>query len=355
MKRLVLNMASVRIGNRLTAESVYWSDVDSTEQVPMTPANIQAEILSLIGALAAIGTPLQAIMPAGAIVLLGLALNPAWRRYLGPAVTATAVLLLAGEGVLAWFHWRLWELAVVISPETGAITGRVAVPLWIESEKLFVWALIVALLGTFMRRHRDELLPGTAIILAILLAGAALWGRPFTEPLPSFLGQYFGYLNAMQSGNFNAAMGAYQGMEASRQFYYNTSYMWVHPPALFFAYGTFALSFVATLLMLSRRHSSYETTAYRWTRLGYLPLTAGMLIGFPWAIMAWQGESWWWSGKVNMSIMLWVLYTAYLHARLYLRRRGMWKVVAALSILSFLVLLLTYLATYVVPGAHSYM
>jgi hypothetical protein len=29
--------------------------------------------------------------------------------------------------------------------------------------------------------------------------------------------------------------------------------------------------------------------------------------------------------------------------------------VAALSILSFLVLLLTYLATYVVPGAHSYL
>ncbi len=84
------------------------------------------------------------------------------------------------------------------------------------------------------------------------------------------------------------------------------------------------------------RHSSFETTAYRWARLGYLPLTFGMLLGFPWALMAWQGEAWWWSGKVNMSIMMWLLYTAYLHARLYLRRQGMWKAVAALAVLSFL-------------------
>ena len=53
-----------------------------------------------------------------------------------------------------------------------------------------------------------------------------------------------------------------------------------------------------------------------------------MLLGFPWALMSWQGESWWWSGKVNMSIMMWLLYTAYLHARLYLRTKGMWKAVA---------------------------
>jgi len=49
-----------------------------------------------------------------------------------------------------------------------------------------------------------------------------------------------------------------------------------------------------------------------------------------------------------------VLYTAYLHARLYLRTRGMWKAVAAIAVISFFILVLTYVATYVVPGAHSY-
>jgi len=130
--------------------------------------------------------------------------------------------------------------------------------------------------------------------------------------------------------------------------------MWVHPPLLFFSYGCFAISFVATIEMVRRRHSSYETTAYHWARLGYLPLTFGMLLGFPWALTAWQGEAWWWSGKVNMSLMMWLLYTGVLHARLYLRRAGMWKAVAILGVLSFTILVLTYVTTYVVPGAHSY-
>jgi cytochrome c biogenesis factor len=311
-------------------------------------------ILALIATLAAIGWPLQAVLLAASIALAVTALVPALASWRPRVLGASALLLAVGEGVLVWFHWRLYQLAVVASPETGTVTGRVAVPLWVESEKLYVWALIVAVMGLLMRRHREELLGGVALITAVLMAGAAVWGRPFTEPLPQFLGQYGGYLQALASGVPQAAWGAYQGMEGARQYYYNSWFMWVHPPLLFFSYGAFAVSFVATIQMVRRRYSAYETTAYRWARLGYLPLTAGMLLGFPWAILAWQGESWWWSGKVNMSIMMWFLYTAYLHARLYLRRREMWKMVAVLAILSFVVLVLTYLATYVVPGAHSY-
>jgi cytochrome c biogenesis factor len=252
-----------------------------------------------------------------------------------------------------WFHGQLWQLAVVVDPLSGVQTGSVAVPLWVESEKLYVWALILAAIALASRRHGDELRPALALGVAALVIGSLLWGRPFTDPLPDFLGQYKAYLAAFASGDPNAAYGAFRGMDSARQFYYNTSYMWVHPPLLFLSYGAFVTSFAATVLMLRTRFSAYEETAYRWARLGYLPLTLGMLLGFPWAILAWQGESWWWSGKVNMSIMMWVLYTAYLHGRLYLRRRGMWKVVAALAILSFTALVLTYLTTYVVPGAHS--
>jgi cytochrome c biogenesis factor len=263
-----------------------------------------------------------------------------------------AGLLVAGEIALMWFHWRLYQLAVVISPD-GVASGRVAVPLWIESEKLYVWALLLAVLGTLMQRQRRELLTGVMLLTAGLVFGAALLGRPFSEPLPAFFGQYAGYLQGMASGG-QAAQSAYAGMESARQFYYNAWYMWIHPPLLFLSYGAFAISFVATLRMIGARHSSYETTAYRWARFGYVWLTLGMLLGLPWALFAWQGESWWWSGKVNMSLMMWLLYTAYLHARLYLRHRGMWKTVAALSVLSFVILVLTYLTTYIVPGAHSY-
>lgn len=320
----------------------------------MDPIATQNALYQLTRTLAAIGGPLQIVVAMVAASLAAIALVPLLRPHLSRALAVMAIVLAAGEGVLVWFHWNLWHLCVVASPDTGAVTGRVAVPLWIESEKLYVWALIVAVMGISMRRHRAELLPGVAFITAVLAAGAVLWGKPFTAPLPSFLGQYVGYLQAAASGVPQAVQGAYQGIEGSRQYYYNSWFMWVHPPLLFLSYGAFVVSFVATVQMVRTRFSGFETTAYHWARLGFLPLTAGMLLGFPWAILAWRGESWWWSGKVNMSIMMWFLYTAYLHGRLYLRRRGMWKWVAALAILSFVVLVLTYLATYVIPGAHSY-
>jgi cytochrome c biogenesis factor len=320
----------------------------------VSPESISSAIQSAIELLGVIGRPLQLVLMVVALALAACAVVPSLRRYLDVALRLMVATLVLGEIALIWFHWTLYANTPVANPTTGAYAGTVAVPLWVESEKLYVWALIVGVMALFMKRDREDLLPGVSIAVAALTMGAVLWGRPFTEPLPQFLEQYLGYLGAMTSGNAQAAFGAYQGMESARIFYYNTWYMWVHPPMLFFAYGTFVISYVATVQMVRTRWSGYEETAYRWARLGYLPLTAGMLIGFPWAILAWQGESWWWSGKVNMSIMMWLLYTAYLHARLYLRRRGMWKVVAALAILSFTVLVLTYLATYVVPGAHSY-
>src|SRR5574340_869601 len=296
-----------------------------------------------ISGLAAAGRILEPLILAVAVTVIIAAVVPARDRLARPALTALVVLLGAGEAALMWFHLQLWRLCHVVDPLSGTVAGAFAVPLWIESEKLYVWALILSVIALATRRHRAELQPALAAATALLAIGAVLWGHPFTTPLPDFLGQYRSYLDAWIAGGPGVAAAMAQGLEGSRRFYYNTWYMWVHPPLLFLSYGAFVASFAATALMIIRRRSSFEQTAYRWARLGYLQLTLGMLLGFPWAIMAWQGESWWWSGKVNMSIMMWLLYTAYLHGRLYLRRRGMWRVVAALAVLSFIALLLTYI------------
>jgi ABC-type transport system involved in cytochrome c biogenesis permease subunit len=320
----------------------------------MNPLAIASQIDGLIATLSRIGTPLQIVLVVAAVGLLLLTTIPSARDWRGVGLVAMTVLLLVGELVLAWFHWRLYQSMPVVNPTTSVVTGHVAAPLWIESEKLYLWALVVAVMGVVMRRDRRELLGGVNVIVALFTIGGVMFGKPFTEPLPGLLSQYGAYLQAMLGGAISTAQPAFEGMEGSRQFFYNSWYMWVHPPLLFFSYGAFTISFVATLRMIRERRSRFETTAYRWARLGYLALTTGMLLGFPWAIIAWQGESWWWSGKVNMSLMMWLFYTAYLHARLYLRRRGMWRWVAAIAVLSFAVLVLTYIATYVVPGAHSY-
>jgi len=57
---------------------------------------------------------------------------------------------------------------------------------------------------------------------------------------------------------------AFQGMESTRQFFYNAWFMWVHPPLLYFSYGAFTVSFVTAIQMVVRRHSRFETAAYRW-------------------------------------------------------------------------------------------
>jgi cytochrome c biogenesis factor len=309
-------------------------------------------LTGLTATLSALGVPLGAVIGLSALAFALACWVPALARWRRTTLWAVARLLLIGEAVLAWFHFRLYDLATVVDPATGAITGRVAVPLWVESEKLFVWAVVLAVLLLVAKRHSEEILPLGSLLLLGLVAGALLLGRPFTTPLPDFIAQYSAYLQAMAIGGQTAAQ-AFQGMEGSRQFFYNTWYMWVHPPLLFLSYGAFAMSFCAAVVAAWERRSTFEQTAYRWARFGYLPLTAGMLLGFPWAILAWSGESWWWSGKVNMSIMMWLLYTAYLHLRLYLRRRGMWRWVLALAFVSFAALVLTYATTYIVPGAHS--
>jgi len=319
----------------------------------MSALNAAQGIQPLLDLLAAIGGPLQMVVIVASLSLALIALVPQTERLRGWALGVMTLLLLAGEALLIWFHFRLYQMAIVVDPSTSRVTGHIAVSMWVEGERLYIWALMVAILALFMRQHRDELMQGAMVAVACLAGAGAVLGQPFTDPLPGFLTQYSGYLQAMAAGGV-AADGAFQGMEATRQFYYNAWFMWVHPPLLFFSYAAFVLSFIATLQMVSKRHSSFETTSYHWARLGYLTLTVGMLLGFPWALAAWSGTPWWWSGNVNMAIMLWLLYTAYLHARLYLRREHMWRAVAALSIVSFVVLILTYLAEYVIPGAHSY-
>ena len=319
----------------------------------MTPQQTYDAIQAVLATTAGIGSPLQVVIAICAGLLGLCAVFPQTAPWRPRALGAMTVLLLAGEGLLVWLHWRLWQLAAVVDPSTGREVTHVAVSLWVESEKLYVWALLVALMGIALRRHREKVLPGVMVAVAGLSAGGVLIGTPFTRPLPGFLAQYYGYLRGALLGG-TAAQQGFEGMASAATYYYNAWFMWVHPPLLFIAYAAFTVSFVATLQMIIERHSSFETTAYRWARLGYLPITVGMLLGLPWALMSWQGESWWWSGKVNMSIMMWMLYTAYLHARLYLRRKGMWKTVAVLAVLSFFILVLTYVATYVVPGAHSY-
>lgn len=281
-----------------------------------------------------------------------------WHDRVAVALT---VALWAGWGRLAWFHWQVWRAlgipdfsATTGRPLRGGLGGGLAVPLWIEGEKLYAWACLLALAVVLLwrRRHDPLFCWGLVAVGGLTLLALAL-GDPFGTPLPGLHAELTGYFTTIRSADAATATRAAQAMWARKTFFYNTAYMWTHPPALFVSYAAFVVSFIACVLLLATRGVRYDRIAYDYAKFGYLVLTGGMLIGYPWAVLAWKGDPWWWSGKINMSLMMWVMYSGYLHSRLYLARRGMWKLAGWLGVLCFATLVLTYLSTYLVPGAHS--
>ena len=136
-------------------------------------------------------------------------------------------------------------------------------------------------------------------------------------------------------------------------FYYNAPYMWVHPPLLFAAYALLTVTFTACVFMFFSARREQEREAYVYAKLGYLLLTVGMLIGYPWALQAW-GPNWWWDPKIAASIMMWLLYSGFLHTRLYVHRRRVWFLHAGLGILCYLSLMFTYFMSWYFPGEHTF-
>ncbi|MHB8842548.1 MAG: cytochrome c biogenesis protein CcsA [Candidatus Aquicultor sp.] len=274
----------------------------------------------------------------------------------GRVLAANIVILLAGFLLLIWFHIRTYESIELINPINKAAMGRVMAPLWIENEKLYFWAIFLGLFTYFVyRRNRDtQFATWLNIVFSGFIILTMVTSNPFVAPLPGLHQEIANYQMALNGGDAYAQMQYFQSFYGRVTYFYNSTYMWVHPPLLFISYAALIVSFLASVFMLVKREDLYDKIAYTYAKLGYLLLTFGMLVSYPWALTAWANEPWWWSPKINMSLMMWMFYTAYLHSRLHLHRRGMWNTAAALGILCFVVLVLTYVTTYVVPGVHSY-
>lgn len=290
---------------------------------------------------------------------------------------ATVVAALAAcFALLAWYHWRIWtDLPLELDPRAGAWINaqfeamaragrgslppvdwsrppRYAIPLWIEGEKFFFWALVygLALLYPFARRAARPFRTALYLGLLLYLAGVLFFARPFTEPLAQFRGEIAPWF--APGASVGAKVQLFFSIYPRMLYYYNAWYMWVHPPMMFVAYALLTVTFVACVFMFFSARREQEREAYTYAKLGYLLLTVGMLIGYPWALMAW-GANWWWDPKVGASIMMWMLYSAFLHTRLYVGRRRVWFLHAALGVLCFLSLIFTYFMSWYFPGEHT--
>jgi len=146
---------------------------------------------------------------------------------------------------------------------------------------------------------------------------------------------------------------------------------WLHAHVItcFVGYAAFAVSAgVAVMYLLKARQENAKISegvvgllpsckmlddlVYRAIIWGFPFLTAGIITGAAWANYAW-GTYWSWDPKETWSLIVWLVYAAFLHARITRGWHG--KRAAILSIVGFLATIMCYLGVnLVLSGLHSY-
>ena len=133
-----------------------------------------------------------------------------------------------------------------------------------------------------------------------------------------------------------------------------------HVAAAMLAYGMFAIGFGAAAIYLVRRYyigtdasrlETLENTAHHAVLIGFPFMTLTIVLGALWADIAW-GRYWGWDPKETSSLVTWLVYAAYLHARVLRGWRGSKSVF--LIVVGFLAVLFTYFGNYFFGGLHGY-
>jgi ABC-type transport system involved in cytochrome c biogenesis permease subunit len=137
-----------------------------------------------------------------------------------------------------------------------------------------------------------------------------------------------------------------------------SNWLHVHVFTCFIAYAAFGISCVCGILYLFNGkgivppRDKMEEMSYQSIMVGFPMLSAGILTGAVWAHYAW-GTYWSWDPKETWSLITWIIYALFLHARFSRGWRG--TRVAVLSIVGFLSVLFTYYGVnFFLSGLHSY-
>jgi cytochrome c-type biogenesis protein CcsB len=140
-----------------------------------------------------------------------------------------------------------------------------------------------------------------------------------------------------------------------------SNWLTAHVVTCFLGYAAFAVGFAVSVVYLFKGDTpegllpsgkALDNIAYRAVAVGFPFLTAGILTGAAWANYAW-GTYWSWDPKETWSLITWLVYAAYLHARFSAGWRG--RRLACLSSAGFAATIFTYWGVnYILSGLHSY-
>ena len=196
-----------------------------------------------------------------------------------------------------------------------------------EFSVAFAWGILVVY-SSFERRYKQRALGLVALPIALALLLYAMTIPSAIDPL----------VPALQN---NLLLSA-------------------HVAVAIVAYGTFSISFAAAILHLIQGENGrrslpsrelLDEISYKAVVIGFPFLTLTIALGAVWADLAW-GTYWSWDPKETASLVTWLIYGSYLHARVIRGWRG--KRAAWLLVLGFGATLFTYFGNLFFGGLHSY-
>jgi len=147
---------------------------------------------------------------------------------------------------------------------------------------------------------------------------------------------------------------------------------WLHAHVItcFLSYASFTISCGVSIMYLLKNRKEekgmkdtggdtllpslefLDSLVYKTIAVGFPLLTIGIITGAAWANYAW-GSYWSWDPKETWSLITWLVYAVFLHARFTRDWRG--KKTAILSLIGFGAVIFTYFGVnYVLSGLHSY-
>ena len=145
-------------------------------------------------------------------------------------------------------------------------------------------------------------------------------------------------------------------------------WLYIHVSLAAVGEGAFAVAFGVSIMYLIRRNVSTANTSpiakrfppeelldeinYKAISIGFPLFTVGALFaGAIWANEAW-GTFWGWDPKEVGSLIIWIFYLLYLHARYQRGWRG--NKAAVMSIIGFIMVLLSFFGNLFLGGEHAY-
>jgi len=151
--------------------------------------------------------------------------------------------------------------------------------------------------------------------------------------------------------------------------YFKSAWLGVHTTLAFLADAAFAIAFgVGIMYLIQQRQLKskhpgafyrrlpsldvLDELNYKAVAIGFPLLTLAIVSGSIWANSAW-GYYWGWEPKEIWALITWVVYAAYLHARLMSGWRG--RKAAYMSIAGFMIVVFTFIGvTLLMPGRHGF-